>query len=88
MDNKKNADVNIAVIQRSMERIMIGITKRDKWTNRKVRQTTKTIDAVQFCMKLKWNWAGHIARRQDGRWTKRLTEWTPRNGQRGRGRPA
>ena len=65
---------SIAVTQRSMERIMIGITKRDKWTNRKVRQTTKTVDAVQFFMKLKWNWAGHIARRQDGRWTKRLTE--------------
>ena len=47
--------------KRSIERIMIGITKRDKWTNRKVRQTffsqtnvTKTVDAVQFCMKLKW----------------------------------
>ena len=31
-------------------------------------------------------WAGHLIRREDNRWTKRLTEWQPRNGKRCRGR--
>ena len=26
----------------------------------------------------KWRWAGHVARRDDNRWNKRLTDWTPR----------
>ena len=28
----------------------------------------------------KWRWAGHIARTDDNRWTKRLTDWQPRTG--------
>ena len=34
-----------------------------------------------------WRWAGEVARRQDGRWTKRVLHWVP-DGQRRRGRPA
>ena len=36
--------------------------------------------------KSNWRWAGHVARFQDDRWTKRLTEWRPRSGTRKRGR--
>ena len=25
----------------------------------------------------KWRWCGHVARRTDGRWTKRVLEWQP-----------
>lgn len=32
-----------------------------------------------------WTW--HISRIKDNRWTKRLMEWTPREGSRGGGRP-
>ena len=34
-----------------------------------------------------WRWAGHIARREDNRWNKILTDWTPREGKRYRRRP-
>ena len=34
----------------------------------------------------KWRWAGHVMRRDDNRWTRRVTEWQPRNGKRTRGR--
>ena len=34
----------------------------------------------------KWRWAGHVAKRNDHRWTIRLTEWQPREGKRRRGR--
>ena len=35
----------------------------------------------------KWRWAGHVARRDDNRWNKTLTDWTPREGKRDRRRP-
>ncbi|CAH2214523.1 jg25764 [Pararge aegeria aegeria] len=30
--------------------------------------------------KLKWQWAGHIVRRKDGRWGPKVLEWQPRTG--------
>ncbi|CAH2235105.1 jg7514 [Pararge aegeria aegeria] len=36
---------------------------------------------------LKWQWAGHIARRTDGRWGLKVLEWRPRTGKRSVGRP-
>ena len=34
----------------------------------------------------KWHWAGHVARRTDGRWARLLLDWRP-PGHRRRGRP-
>ena len=34
-----------------------------------------------------WRWAGHVARRQDGRWSALLLTWLPCHGQRNLGRP-
>ena len=34
----------------------------------------------------KWRWAGHVARKEDNRWRKRLTDWTPRESKRDRRR--
>ncbi|CAH2269023.1 jg16047 [Pararge aegeria aegeria] len=42
----------------------------------------------QRVAKLKWQWAGHIVRRSDGRWGPKLLEWQPRTGKRSVGRPA
>jgi hypothetical protein len=36
---------------------------------------------------LKWQWAGHISRRTDNRWGKRVLEWRPRLGKRSLSRP-
>ena len=38
-------------------------------------------------MEYKCSWAGHLARRGDGRWSKAVTEWRPRTGKRSVGRP-
>lgn len=35
----------------------------------------------------KWRWAGHVARRENERWAKRMLNWEPRGGRRGVGRP-
>ncbi len=34
----------------------------------------------------KWSWVGHIMCRIDNTWTKRITEWQPRNYKRSQGR--
>ncbi|KAK4875679.1 hypothetical protein RN001_012101 [Aquatica leii] len=47
----------------------------------------KNVEKFQKVLQLKWNWAGHIARMQGDRWTKRLLEWRPRTDKRSRGRP-
>ena len=47
----------------------------------------KKRDIMEAISKLKWNWAGHVARRTDNRWTTRITFWTPRGHTRNRGRP-
>jgi len=44
-------------------------------------------DWVTAVRKKKWRWAGHLARRCDGRWTTRLSVWEPEDGHRKRGRP-
>lgn len=77
----------IAVTQRSMERQMIGISLKDKKRNRWIRQTTGMRDAVATITRLKWNYAGHIARCNDSRWNNIILHWRPYLGKRKRGRP-
>ena len=43
-------------------------------------------DIIEKIKEAKWRWAGHVARMNDNRWTKRLTDWQPRTGKRRRGR--
>ena len=73
--------------QRAMERSMMNITRRDKWSNTRLRNSTKVEDIIERVKDNKHRWAGHIIRRQDSRWTKRTTDWIPREGKRSRGRP-
>ena len=72
--------------QRAMERIMMGITLRDRKRATWVREQTKVEDFLTTIKKKKWTWAGHIMRRTDNRWTIRITEWVPRDCKRSRGR--
>jgi len=44
-------------------------------------------DWVTAVHKKKWRWAGHIARRTDGRWATKLLTWVPEDGCRHVGRP-
>ncbi len=47
---------------------------------------TKDKDILTTIKMKKWSWAGHVMRRTDNRWTKRVTEWHPRNCERSHGR--
>ncbi len=72
--------------QRGTERKMFGVT----WRNRKratwIREQTKVEDILTTTKMRKWSWAGHVKRSTDNRWTKRVTEWQPRNGRRSQGK--
>ncbi|CAH2238606.1 jg1148 [Pararge aegeria aegeria] len=68
----------LRVTQRAMERAMLGVSLRNR---------TRVTDIAQRVAKLKWQWAGHIARRTDGRWGLKVLEWRPRTGKRSVGRP-
>ena len=63
--------------ERAMERRILGYTLRHKKRNEYIRQQTKFQDAVEEATKRKLRWAGHVARREDGRWTKTTTTWKP-----------
>ena len=60
-----------------MERPMLGVSLRDRIRNEEIRRTTKIVDIALRTSKLKWQWAGHITRRADGRWGKKILEWRP-----------
>ena len=51
-------------------------------------QRAKVPDWVEEQKRRKWRWAGHVARREDGRWSRRLMDWVPTKGGRRIGRPA
>ncbi|KAI8441762.1 hypothetical protein MSG28_005454 [Choristoneura fumiferana] len=64
-----------------------GVSLRDRIRNDDIRSRTKVTDIARRIAKLKWQWAGHIARRTDGRWGQKVLEWRPRTGRRAVGRP-
>ena len=68
----------LSVAQCKMERIILGITLRDHKRNTWIRHQTGVNDIIDVIKKGIHGWAGHIARFNDNRWTKRVTEWTPR----------
>ena len=82
----KKLSLKLRTMQRAHEKIMLDLTWKDRKTAKWIRQKTKVKDVLETISKLKWNWAGHIARRTDNRWTSRTTFWTPRGYTRNRGR--
>ena len=44
-------------------------------------------DWVTAVRRKKWRWAGHLARRSDGRWSSKALSWQPAHGHRDRGQP-
>lgn len=77
----------LRVAQRAMERAMLGISLRDHIRNSEIRKRSRVTDVMRTISELKWNWAGHIARQQEDRWTKRIVNWRPRMTARPVGRP-
>ncbi|CAH2235005.1 jg19003 [Pararge aegeria aegeria] len=47
-----------------------------------IRRRTRVTNIAQRVAKLKRQWAGHVARRTEGRWVPKVLEWQPRTGKR------
>ncbi|CAH2208150.1 jg24341 [Pararge aegeria aegeria] len=77
----------LRVTQQAMERAMLGVYLRDQIRNVEIRRRDKVTDIALRVAKLKWQSAGHIVRRKDGRWDPKVLEWQPRTGKRSVGRP-
>lgn len=70
-----------------MERKILGIELKNKINNAKIRKTTKCKDIGKITKKLKFKYAGHMARTTDReKWNKPMTEWIPYNCKRRKGR--
>lgn len=83
----KNIVRKIITFQRATERSMLGLKLQDRVKNTEIRRITKITDAVDMLCRLKWKWAGHVARTTDGRWSERILHWYPRDTTRPPGRP-
>lgn len=77
----------IRTTQRAMERSILKIKKVQKIRSETIREQTKVQDALTKALKLKWKWAGHVARYKDKRWTLIATRWRGPTGKRNVGRP-
>ena len=82
----KHQEKKFAVAQRSIGRLLLNITKKDKIRNEIIRCKTGVKDIIDrgWC---RGQWAGHVARMSNTRWAKITSEWTPSEGKRVRGRP-
>ncbi len=79
---------DLATSQIAMKRSMIGIKMRDRWRNTDIRKKSRVRNCRYMAKKLKWSYAEHITRRKEGRWEKKVLEWTPRERKRMVGRPS
>lgn len=73
--------------QHAMERSILRLKKTYKTKNKDIRHRTKLTDTLKHALKMKWQWAGHIARYTDKRWTSLITKWSGPLGKRKKGRP-
>ncbi len=55
--------------------ITLGLTWRDRKTEHHEARKTKVEVILATTKKRKWSRAGHIMRRNDSRWTAKVTQW-------------
>ncbi|EYC37504.1 hypothetical protein Y032_0784g2336 [Ancylostoma ceylanicum] len=88
---RKQDENAVSVIERSIERVMLGMTRltqvRAGIRSSTLRQQSKIRDAAVYAKSSKIRWAGHVMRPNDHRWTRAVSDWTPRNVKRTTGRP-
>ena len=68
----------LAVAQRSMERLLLNITKIDKIRNEIIRSKIGMKNVIERVQCMRGRWAEHVARMSNIRWAKITSEWTPR----------
>jgi hypothetical protein len=94
LSNPVTSDINLsqcrlfgAFFRSTNSHRLVGDSLRDRIRNQVIRQRTKVNDIAHRISILKWRWAGHISRRTDNCWGKRVLEWRPCLGKLIAGRP-
>ena len=70
----KHQEKKLSVAQRSMERSLLNITKRDKIRTDVIRSKTGVKDVRDRVLCVRGQWAGHVARMSNARWAKITSE--------------
>uniref|UniRef100_A0A914C7M2 Endonuclease-reverse transcriptase n=1 Tax=Acrobeloides nanus TaxID=290746 RepID=A0A914C7M2_9BILA len=86
-DPKTRAHLFNSTVLPALNYGILGVRLIDKVKSDEIRKQTMFKDAAQDARERKLRWAGHIARRQDNRWTTRTTFWWPYDLKRPLGRP-
>jgi len=72
----KKEENKIRVTQNTMERSILGIKKSDKIKVTTIKEKLRWGNNFVWAAKrLKWDWAGHVARQNENRWTYRIKNW-------------
>jgi hypothetical protein len=83
--------VRIRTAHRAMERRVMGLSlfrqRELNISSEELRRRSLLRDPIEYIYAAIHRWAGHVARRDDGRWTRAATDWYPRDVIRPRGRP-
>uniref|UniRef100_A0A8R1ICE9 Endonuclease-reverse transcriptase n=1 Tax=Caenorhabditis japonica TaxID=281687 RepID=A0A8R1ICE9_CAEJA len=81
----------LSLTHAALERRLVGISlseQRQRNLHREdIRAQSEVRDPLLVIKKKKLGWAGHIMRRNDGRWTRLVQEWYPIGEKRPVGRP-
>ncbi len=78
----KTETQRLQTTQRSMDRSIIGIRKKEKTRSEDIRKRTMMVDTGYKTKKLKWKYAGHTARLKPVRWGNKVEVWTPHESKR------
>ena len=78
---------NMQETQRAMERVITGVRRKDRVSNKDIRGPTEVVDVVYILKINKFKYPGYLIRGGKERWARRTTEWLPYGNKRGRGRP-
>ncbi|GBP00227.1 hypothetical protein EVAR_850_1 [Eumeta japonica] len=76
----------LAKCQRVMERSIVGCEWQDRVRNDDFRKKTVLMHILSQIDRQKWRWTGHMMRDTRGKWSKAVTEWYPKDGNRNCGR--
>uniref|UniRef100_A0A8R1E941 Reverse transcriptase domain-containing protein n=1 Tax=Caenorhabditis japonica TaxID=281687 RepID=A0A8R1E941_CAEJA len=79
--------VNHAALERRLVGISLSEQRQRNLHREDIRAQSEVRDPLLVIKKKKLGWAGHIMRRNDGRWTRLVQEWYPIGEKRPVGRP-
>jgi hypothetical protein len=68
-------------------RKILGITYKDRISNKKVLCTTSQRDLAMYIAERRMRWVGHLLRMDNNRFAKHMINWVPKDGKKQKGRP-